>query len=511
MLLSQLKTYPPAVVQQILAKLALNEAERDDLLDLVKARDYKASRRKFEDYYPDTGPLRRELYVKHIAFFEAGQFYRERLCLAANRIGKTEGIGGYELTCHLTGKYPEWWPGKKFTRPIKAWAAGDTSQTVRDILQAKLVGPIDTPGTGLIPGELIFGKPRRKAGSVPDCIETVRVRHHTNGIYDGCSLLTFKSYDQGRVAFQGTEQDVILLDEEPPLPVYTECTIRTMTVNGLVLCTFTPLEGLSETVLTFLPDGKVPEKPGEKNGKFVIGATWDDAPHLTEEQKTELWKSIPPYQRDARSKGIPQLGSGAIYPIPEDQIWVPDFEIPVHWPRCFSLDVGWNWTAASWFAFDRDNDLGYITSVYKRGEAEPSVHADAIKARGKWIPGVIDPSSKAASVIDGRNLLDIYTYSLGLDLTKAENSVEAGIYATWLALSLGKLKVFKSCTLWFEEFRLYRRDEKGKIVKINDHLMDTTRYGEMSGLQVAIPMPFEDAYPDERYQDDKPRDDMCGY
>jgi len=70
----------------------------------------------------------------------------------------------------------------------------------------------------------------------------------------------FKSYDQGREAFQGTEQDGIWLDEEPPEDVYTECLLRTMTNNGLVMLTFTPLRGMSSVVLAFLPGGAVPEK-----------------------------------------------------------------------------------------------------------------------------------------------------------------------------------------------------------------------------------------------------------
>jgi hypothetical protein len=74
--------------------------------------------------------------------------------------------------------------------------------------------------------------------------------------------------------------------------------------------------------------------------KFVVGATWDDVRHLSAEQKAALWGSIPPYRRDARSKGIPQLGSGAIYPVPESEIVVDPFELPPHWPRGSSGDDG---------------------------------------------------------------------------------------------------------------------------------------------------------------------------
>jgi hypothetical protein len=57
----------------------------------------------------------------------------------------------------------------------------------------------------------------------------------------------------------------------------------------------------------------------------------------------------------------------------------------------------------------------------------------------------------------------------------------------------GRLFVFSSLQNWLSEFRIYRRDEKGKIVKQNDHLMDATRYLILSGLQVACREPREEA------------------
>ena len=385
-------------------------------------------------------------------------------------------MGGYEVTCHLTGIYPPWWKGRRFTKPTKGWAAGDTSQTVRDILQEKLLGDFNDMGSGLIPKHLLLGK-TNKLG-VPQAVETVRVRH----ISGGESILGFKSYDQKRKSFQGTKKDFIWEDEEPPILIHTECLLRTMDTSGgddtgLMICTFTPLEGISETVMHFLPNGDWATIKNEST-MFVIMADWDDVPHISPAQKKSLWASIPPYQRDARSKGIPQLGSGVIYPVPESDIEIDDFEIPEHWPKMYSLDVGWNATAVTWFALDRETGTKYIYSVYKKGEAEPSIHAEAIKARGDWIPGKIDPAARGRSQKDGIQLLQTYL-DLGLKLTPAQNAVETGLYKVWQNLSGGTTKVFKSCRPWFEEFRLYRRDEKGKIVKVNDHLMDCTRYGEM--------------------------------
>jgi phage terminase large subunit-like protein len=167
--------------------------------------------------------------------------------------GKTV-TGAFETTCHITGRYPEWWEGYRFDQPVKFWAAGDTAKTVRDIIQVELLGNHNDHGTGMIPGEDII-KTTPKAG-VPDAVDTVYVKHYDDhGDQDGVSQLGLKSYDQGRIAFQGTEQDGIWLDEECPMDVYTECLIRTMTTSGLIYLTFTPLKGLTDVVMSFMPKG----------------------------------------------------------------------------------------------------------------------------------------------------------------------------------------------------------------------------------------------------------------
>lgn len=224
--------------------------------------------------------------------------------------------------------------------------------------------------------------------------------------------------------------------------------------------------------------------------RYCIQIGWNDVPHLSEIQKKEMLEALPPFQRDARSKGIPQLGAGAIYPLNESEFVEADFQIPEHWPRGFGLDCGWNRTACVWAALDRESDVLHIYSEYYRGQAEPSVHADAIKSRGLWIPGVIDPASRGRSQTDGVEMLQLYK-DLGLDVETAVNAVESGIYAVWQRLSSGRLKVFRSCQNWLAEARLYRRDEKGRIVKEHDHLMDATRYFIMSGLSRVRHKPAE--------------------
>jgi phage terminase large subunit-like protein len=438
---------------------------------------------KLESYYPETGPLRRELYVKHMECFESGARFTERCFMAANRVGKSEGVGAYEMTLHLTGNYPPWWKGRRFNRPVSACAAGKDTKTVRDILQSALLGPGPKFGTGMLPADTILNT-TPKVGT-PEAVEMIYVKHVSGGRSD----LQFKSYDSGPESFYGTKKDVVWLDEEAEQKIYAECLLRTLATvpgepNGIILVTFTPLWGMTELAKDFI-------QAEEGSPKHLITATWNDAPHLSKETRDELFKSIPPHEREARTEGRPMLGSGAVYPVPESDIVVDDFEVPDFWPRAYGMDVGWSKTAGIWAAHDRDSDVAYLTSEHYRGQAEPIIHAEAIKARGEWIPGFIDPAANGRSQIDGQQLLQIYL-RLGLHLKAADNAREAGIHTVWMRLSTGKLKVFRSCRNWLSEFRTFCRDEDGKIVSESKyHLMASTRYlflGEMRRFKTKPPV-----------------------
>src|ERR1035441_8501033 len=336
---------------------------------------------KLHAVFPDEGPYRRELYPRHMEFLTAGAGFRERLFMAGNRTGKTE-TGAYELTCHLTGQYPAWWRGKRFDKPVNAWACGTTNGTTRDIVQDKLLGTEGAHGAGMIPAHMIV-KVSNKQG-LPNAADTVLVRHVSGSL----SRVSFKSYESGRKAFEGTAQHLIWLDEESPLDIYTECLYRTATTGGVLYTTFTPLGGMSDVVKSFLE----PENEEARAVKHVTQCDWSQVPHLDEAAKAQLLASTPLYQRAARTKGIPQLGAGAIYPLAESEILVPHFNIPAHWPRSYGLDVGWNRTAVVCGALDRENGIAYLYHEYYRAQAEPVIHAAGIKAAGEWIPGLVDPA-----------------------------------------------------------------------------------------------------------------------
>ena len=471
--------------------MPLSAAEEIELLELLEAEAHYESGRKLYQYFPDTGALRRELYTRHMEFFAAGATHSMRLMLAANRVGKTEGFG-CELTYHLTGEYPEWWQGRRFNVPITAWAAGDTNPKTKEIIQAKLFGTddyrqTDKLGTGIIPRERLGGITPRPG--VPGAIESARIKSR----HGGESNLTLKSFEQGIAAFQGNEVHVIWADELMPAPILDECVIRTASTpwfeGGLLAWTVTPVEGLTDGIMEFLPTGEIPTEEQEPP-KYVVNATWDDVPHLSEETKAVLKAGIRDYQLDARSRGIPMLGAGAIYPLPEEAYLCEPFEIPPYWRRCYALDVGWERTAALWGAYNPDNGTWYAYNEHYRGHAEPSIHAAAIRGRGEWIPGVFDPAARGRAQADGRQLANDYR-DLGLDLYDADHSVEAGLYHTFELLSTGRLKIFNTMQHLRGEIRLYRRDQKGRVVKVNDHLCDCLRYLAMSGVDIAKQVPVK--------------------
>lgn len=456
------------------------------ILELLEKRNLLYKYNRIEYIFPDEDIIdfpyaegkmihSRSKYAKHIDFIKAGSTYAERAFIAGNRCGKTL-TGCYEMAVHLTGLYPDWWEGKRFDSPIRAWAVGKTNKDTRDILQLALLGPKTDLGSGLIPKHLLAQGKMTSLAGVGDAVDTITIPH-VNG---GFSTLGFKSYESGVEAFVGTSLHFIHLDECVPYKVYTECLTRILDTGGCIINTVTPLMGLTDSILHFIQPSEL-----EAKNVYAVSVYMDDVPHLSQELVEKYINSVPEYERECRRNGVPFLGSGKIYTVPESDLLVEPFEISRWWPRIFGMDVGYSHpTAVVWGAWDRESDIVYLYSEYKQANAVPSTHAAAILARGKWIPGIIDTSSQAASATDGEKLVDMYR-KFGLELgfvKKGGGSVEEGILDCSDRIARGGLKVFNNLTEWINEYRMYRRTE-GKIVKTKDDLMDATRYLLRSGLQ----------------------------
>jgi phage terminase large subunit-like protein len=406
---------------------------------------------------------------------------RERLLKAGNQVGKTWSAG-MEHAMHLTGRYPVWWAGARFDEPTVGWAASETSQGTRDTVQRIMLGQAGSWGTGAIPKADIV-EIKRAASAVPDAVDTVLVRHVTGGT----SRLTIKTYDQGRLRWQGETLDFCWMDEEPPEDIYFEGLTRTNARGGIVTITFTPLKGMSAVVRRYLL-----EKPA---GTVVTNMTINDAGHYTPEQRAAIILTYPAHEREARINGTPTMGSGRIFPLPDEVITESQISLPAHWPRICGLDFGWDHpTAAVWMAWDRDNDTVHIYDCYRVREATPLIHALAIKARGDWIPISWPHDGLQHDKGSGEALAAQYERhgcrmlkdkaSHAPDRTKGQaegqggNGVEAGLMDMLDRMQTGRLKVARHLNDWLEEFRLYHRLD-GKIVKEGDDLMSATRYALM--------------------------------
>ncbi len=407
----------------------------------------------------------------------------ERLCIAGNRTGKSE-MATWEVAIHATGLYPPWWEGRRFNHAVDIWVAGETGETTRDILQAKLLGATERApgstekigmGTGMIPAELIVSH-APKAG-IPNAVDAVWIKH----VSGRNSSIGFKSYGKDQAsatAWMGTRKHIILLDEEPDFITYGEALMRLMSTvpgeeSGMMLITFTPLKGYTEVVKKFLET----DDPGCYH-QFI---SWDECPHITPAIREQMSRKYLPSQLKARSQGIPAMGEGAIYPIDIDDITIEPQPIPDYWQRCFGMDVGGK-TAAIWLARNPDSDVVYAYDEFFSTEPNTVISADAIKRRGP-IPGVIDPASLQSSQIDGQKLFEIYSKK-GLDLAWEKTGVESGIQEIWERISVGTFKVFSTLSRFRQEFQRYHRvisetrtGQLSKIVKKDDHMMDAVRYG----------------------------------
>lgn len=490
--------------------MGLSRKKQDELLNLIEQEKEYVKYNKLslflneEDYvtYDGTTFYGLSKYPKFKEFYEAGKNFRQRSIVAANRVGKTLRALS-EIVCHATGNYPPTWPGRKYNRAVKIMLCGDRGETAKRIFQPLLLGD-EGQGSGLIPKEcLLETKPMP---GIPGGISEYRIKSKF-----GISTINVLTYNAGREAYEGFKADIMYLDEESPRDILSECLLRTMTVkDSLIISTFTPDRGLSNTYLYFTD-------PNNRGTVFNTNVTWDDVPHLTDADKKEILAAMSPDERECRSKGIPYLGKGKIYQVPESEFVIEPCKIQPYWPRMFGMDVGGaHPTAMVWGALDRDTDTIVLYGEHKLASALPAIHAQAILARGKWIPGVIDTSANretAISPTDSTRLITIYqSFDIKLfTVKKGGGSVELGIMEVYDRLATGRLKVFKTLTNWLDEYRLYRRDDNSKVVKENDDLMDATRYLIHTGFTVGKTEHEHNLGEQKNYNMDYGRSSISGY
>lgn len=460
----------------------LSEVDQINLLELLQAEKEYDDTHKMFAYSP---------YAKQREFLDAGAEFTERTLMAGNQLGKSF-TGAFEVTVHLTGRYPGTaaypkdgaysgeWKGRRFYEPVVFWAGGETNETITKTTQRLLAGRIeseDEPGLGMIPREDIISWKKSPFG--PSLIDHILVRHHNaDGVEDGISTLFFKPYSQGRARWQGDTIHGVLFDEEPPYDIYSEGLTRTNKYGQFSMLTFTPLMGMSQVVEKFLLN----PSPAQK----VINMTIEDADHYTAEERAKIIASYPEHEREARAKGIPTVGTGRIFQIPEEMIKCQPIQCPDHWYIIDGQDFGWNHPQAHvqlWI--DRDSDTVYLAHTWKKSECKTDEAFRAVKGWAEGAPVAWPHDGLQHEKGGGEELRSRYQKE-GFNMLPemathpgGGNSVETGIAEMREYMLDGRFKVFNTCNDFFEEFRLYHRDDKGNIVKIKDDIISAVRYAFM--------------------------------
>lgn len=464
--------------------MALNVLE--ELLKIDAELEREAAANQLRTYRP---------YPWQIDFHNAGVTHPERMLMAANRVGKTVSAA-CEVAYHLTGNYPDWWKGKRFDKPTLVWTGSPTNETSRDIVQNELLGGLgEKLGTGWVPRASIFGTPTTRQAGVKNVVDSFQVKHRSGGL----STCVLKTYEQGWQKWQGTAPHVVWMDEEPDdYKIFSEAQTRILTSKGIVLVTFTPLSGVTDLVEHF-------QSAVEGSGIYVKGASWNDAPHLSKEDKDRLSASYRAHERDARTKGIPMMGEGAVFPVSDEEIMVQAFHIPGHWARIKGCDFGIDHPAAgAELAWDRDQDVVYVIDCYKRANEKAPYHAAWFNKANKYIPVAWPHDGMNREKSGGKILADAYRDHGVNMLPKSARyakvpgereekggpqPVEPIIDEVLERMLSGRLKVFAHLAEWFEEKRSYHRKD-GLIVARRDDILKATFYALMMKRFAIAPESF---------------------
>lgn len=449
----------------------LSREKKIELVRLLEEKKRRSNVYRYRTYYGSRYPWQKRFIANTKEFSQVA-------LIAANRVGKTD-TATYIDAIHAMGDYPDDWAGHKFEHAPLIWVLGYSGEKCRDLLQAPLIGRKTDNGWegGLIPAELIVNV--EPMTGTPNAVRSVYIKHKSGGT----AKIQFWSYSQGQHALMGDSVDWFHIDEEPKDPaIFPQVLTRTATGDkgngGRGILTFTPENGRTELVIGFM------DNPSSAQTCMNVG--WDDAPHLNEKVKAELLASFPAHQRDMRTRGIPMLGHGRIYDMPDDAIMCQPFACPDHFFVINGQDFGWDHPQAHIQLWDdRDEDVIYVAHTWKAREKKADEAWRLVKSWAKDVPVAWPHDGNQHEKGGGQQLKLQYKAEgfsmLGEHATWPDGNykVEPGIHEIRERMLDGKFKVFSTCPEFFEEFRMYHRDENGKVVAINDDVLSAVRYAYM--------------------------------
>jgi len=437
-------------------------------------------------------------FEHQLKFFSTGASERRGI-LAANRIGKTVSTC-YETAMHLTGIYPEWWTGYRFTAPITAMVAGEGWSQVALVLQNELIGTQDVKitenlGTGAIPRDCIVVDTMRNDGANNIGCEI----RHVSGTN---SYLLFANYTQEVRQLQGFKLNLAVFDEQPPDDFFSEIVTRTATTQGKVLCSFTPLKGLNGLVSKFW---------NKEQGYEYIRVAWDDVPEydpwgqpfLLAATRRQLEKDYLPHEREARIAGKPVMGKGAVFQLnnwPTYKTGEIDFTRMMRIQRVIALDLGLvnDKTVISLMYYEPHERIMYLhRQIVVQGieEAVPTQYINHLlrpEVFGTPIALPPDASTAGRYTMSSSSIRELFEqYELNVidkaimnppdSQGRVTNHKAYGINQMRQMLEVGNLMINENCTHFLNEAQNYFVDEKGRFSDPDD-CIDSCRYAVLACL-----------------------------
>jgi len=221
----------------------------------------------------------------------------------------------------------------------------------------------------------------------------------------------------------------------------------------------------------------------------------DDALHIPAERRAAIIASYPAHEREARTRGIPMLGSGRVFAVAESAITCRAFAVPPHFACIGGIDFGYaHPTAAVKIAHDRDNDVAFVTNCYRVAEEVIGMHALALKSWGDGLPFAWPHDGWMRDKQSGEATAAMYRKA-GLNMLPSHAcfedgsaGLEAGLVLVLERMRAARLLVFEHLEPWLAEFRTYHRKD-GVVVKEADDVMSATRYALMSLRFAKVPTP----------------------
>ena len=435
-------------------------------------------------------------HEKQLAFHRCPK--KNRWALGGNRTGKTEA-GAAECAWLARGNHPY----RETAGPMNGWVVSLTAEMQRDVAQKKLMSYLNPAWIKGV--RMREGKADDPEGGIIDYIQV-------ECVHGGVSTIGFKNCAQGREKFQGTSQDFIWFDEEPPEDVYLECLMRTLDNGGLIFGTMTPLKGMTWVYNTvFLNEANDPEV-------WYITMSWEDNPHLSAEAVAQMKRSLSEEELSARKDGRFVSVRGLVYGEFDEGVHVIEpFDIPREWQDMISIDPGMTKPlSCHWYAADHEGNV-YVVAEHYRAGLSVEDHMEIIEQISRRLDWKRDGSGRLIALMDAaadqhtlqaeKSVAELFREQ-GLNVnTRVNKSKWVGIQRVRQYLKRrpcfdqerwpeGKpgLFIFSTCPMMIREIKQYRWKSEGEAeepVKKDDHAMDELRYylmhrGEPAGTGGAL-------------------------